>query len=84
MITKWFFFSTLSWPVFERHGIRYSIESGTAIGSLRHHGLIPWDDDLDIAVLEEDESKLLGPVSKDLSKYNITSFNSIRQGSLNL
>ena len=54
--------------VFERHGIHYSIEGGTAIGALRHHGLIPWDDDLDIGVLEEDEAKLLGPVSEDLSK----------------
>ena len=54
--------------VFERHKIRYTIESGTAIGALRHHGLIPWDDDLDISVLEDDENKLLGPVSEDLSK----------------
>ena len=30
--------------------------------------MIPWDDDLDIGVLEEDEDKLLGPVSEDLSK----------------
>ena len=54
--------------VFERHGIHYSIEGGTAIGALRHQGLIPWDDDLDIGVLEEDEDKLLGPVSEDLSR----------------
>ena len=60
--------------VFERHGIHYSIEGGTAIGALRHQGLIPWDDDLDIGVLEEDEDKLLGPVSEDLSeKYKIYS-----------
>jgi len=59
--------------VFERHGIHYSIEGGTAIGALRHHGLIPWDDDLDIGVLEEDEDKLLGPVSEDLKQnYSIT------------
>ena len=54
--------------MFERHGIHYSIEGGTAIGALRHQGLIPWDDDLDIGVLEEDEDKLLGPVSEDLSE----------------
>ena len=59
---------TFIFLVFEKHRIHYSIECGTAIGALRHHGLIPWDDDLDIAVLEEDEAKLLGPVSTDLSK----------------
>ena len=60
--------------VFERHGIHYSLEGGTAIGALRHQGLIPWDDDLDISVLQEDEAKLLGPVSEDLSKFYTISF----------
>ena len=52
--------------VFERHRVHYSLEGGSAIGAIRHQGLIPWDDDIDIAVLVEDEKLLLGPVANDL------------------
>ena len=30
------------------------LESSTLIGYLRHGGLIPWDSDVDIGILEED------------------------------
>lgn len=40
------------------NNINYWIQAGTLIGAYRHNGWIPWDDDLDIGMLEEDLNKL--------------------------
>ena len=38
----------------EEHNLQYWIIGGTLIGALRHQGLIPWDDDIDIAMKSTD------------------------------
>jgi hypothetical protein len=45
--------------VMRANNVPYIAESGTLLGSVRHGGLIPWDDDLDIQVLKENEASFL-------------------------
>lgn len=41
-----------------RHDVDYVMDGGTLVGSMNHHGRIPWDDDVDVYVRAHDRRRL--------------------------
>lgn len=52
--------------VCQKYDIPYFVYFGTMLGAVRHKGFIPWDDDIDIALLREDYERLMAVLKKEL------------------
>ncbi len=53
----------------DRHGVKYMISFGSLLGALRHDGFIPWDDDFDFMILEDNYEEAVRSITDDLPDW---------------
>lgn len=54
--------------VFQKYDIQYSMSGGSVLGAIRHHGFIPWDDDIDLNMPRKDFEALKKVFDKELGE----------------
>ena len=64
--------------VCEKYNLHYTLGGGSVLGAIRHHGFIPWDDDLDINMPRKDYEKFKNIFADELSnEYELNVPNSV-------
>ncbi|MCH5207649.1 MAG: LicD family protein [Oscillospiraceae bacterium] len=57
----------------DENGLKFWLHGGTLIGAMRHNGCIPWDDDVDVAMMREDIDKLF-EVLESNTKFKLNTY----------
>ena len=53
----------------ERNNLKYFVAFGTLIGTIRHGGFIPWDDDIDVCMPRADYDRLIDIMNNSNNLY---------------
>lgn len=57
--------------IFEKHNIFYVLSGGSLLGAVRHGGIIPWDCDGDIDILDKDYDNVLA-LDTEFKKFGLS------------
>jgi len=57
--------------VCKKYDLEWWIDFGNLIGTVRHGGFVPWDDDTDIGMMRQDYIKFNEVLPKEIEKYNL-------------
>lgn len=52
-----------------KYDLKWTLEGGSLLGAVRHHGFIPWDDDIDVVMPRKDYDKLVKILPNELPHY---------------
>ena len=55
--------------IFDEIGVSYFAVGGTLLGAYKSHSFIPWDDDVDLCVFEEDYDRAIKELMKQLPSW---------------
>lgn len=55
----------------QRHNLKYFLFAGSLLGAVRHQGIIPWDDDIDVGMPREDYEKFLRVAPGELQEQHV-------------
>lgn len=58
----------------QKHNIKWWLDCGNLLGSIRHENFIPWDDDVDIGMMRKDYHKFIDIMFEEFDKNNVINY----------